>query len=210
LMPLLSYRYETSAVGGFSAAMDLTARSVEDLKKIEARLRKGANIRFEVKKRVPIVKGARVTLSKPYSAETKVSADDFRALIESDRREERIFVRINYAEVPPVNDFFVRVFINLPSANAQTPTDSIHFAGSFAFFDGQTGGGGGHPPKMDFLVGVDETLQNLNRHERLKADTPLSVQLVAVPATKQFIRADTGLIVKEVEFIVSPVVVTPK
>ena len=38
-MPLLFYRYETSAVGGFGAAMNLTALNTAELKKIETRLR---------------------------------------------------------------------------------------------------------------------------------------------------------------------------
>ena len=203
LMPLLFYRYETSAVGGFGAAMNLTALNTAELKKIETRLRKGANIRFEIKKRVPIVKGARLTISRPYSAETRVSADDFNALIESDRTTERIFVRINYAQLPPVNDFFVRVFINQPNANARTRTDNVHYAGSFAFFGTHSHGHG----KTDFLVNVTETLRNLKRRDQLKAGAPLSVQLVAVPATEQFIRPDTELTLEEVEFIVSPVIV---
>src|SRR5262245_3080864 len=169
LMPLLSYRYETSAVGGFSAAEQLTARSSEDLKKIEARLRSGANIRFDIKKRVAIAKGAKITVSKPYSAETQISADDFKTLIESDQTAERIFVKINYAQLPPVNDFFVRVFINLPNANAQTPTDDIHYAGSFAFFGTHTPDQHDHHGKTDFLVNVTETLQNLRRRDQLRS-----------------------------------------
>jgi tyrosinase len=207
LMPFLSYRYETSAVGGFSAAAELTARSSEDLKKIEERLRKGADIRFDIKKRVPIAKGAKVIVSRPYSSETQVSADDFKTLIESDQRAERIFVRINYAQLPPVSDFFVRVFINLPNANAQTPTDDIHYAGSFAFFGAHTADHSDRHGKTDFLVNVTETLQNLRRRDQLSSGAPISVQLVAVPAKDQFTRADTELTLEEIEFIISPVIV---
>ena len=177
LMPLLFYRYETSAVGGFGAAMNLTALNTAELKKIETRLRKGANIRFEIKKRVPIMKGARLTISRPYSAETRVSADDFNALIESDRTTERIFVRINYAQLPPVNDFFVRVFIDQPNANARTRTDNVHYAGSFAFFGTHSHGHG----KTDFLVNVTETLRNLKRRDQLKSGAPLSVSWSRYP-----------------------------
>lgn len=173
-------------------------------------MRKGAYIRFDIKKRVPIVKGTKLTISKPYSAETRVSADDFRALIDSDRRAERIFVRINYAQLPPVNDFFVRVFINRPSADARTPTDDVHYAGSFAFFGTHSGGHGDRHDKTDFLVNVTDTLRNLERREQLRVDAPISVQLVAVPATNQFVRADTVLTLEEIEFIVSPVIVRPK
>jgi tyrosinase len=210
LTPLLSYRYETSAVGGFAAAVALTQRSPNELKEIEMRLKKGADIRFEIKKRVPIVKGTKLTISEPYSAESRVPADDFSVLIESDRREERIFVRVNYVELPPVNDFFVRVFINLPNANARTPTEDVHYAGSFAFFGTHTGAHGDHHGKTDFLVNVTDTLQNLKRQGQLRLGAPLTVQLVAVPVTAQFVRPDTVLTLEEIEFIVSPVIVRPK
>ncbi len=133
LMPLLSYRYESSAVGSFGAVMDLTALSAQDVKKIETRLKKGADIRFEVKKRIPIVKTIAISIARPFSAQTRVAAADFAALLDTDRREERVFVTINYAQLPLANDFFVRVFINLPAANAQTPTDDIHYAAALHF-----------------------------------------------------------------------------
>jgi tyrosinase len=131
------------------------------------------------------------------------SSADFNALIESDRSTERIFVRVNFAQLPPANDFFVRVFLNLPDANAQTPTDDAHYAGSFAFFGTDTAGHG----KMDFLVSVSETLQNLTRQAQLAAGAPLSVQLVAVPANQEFSSAGTELTLEQVEFIVTPVIV---
>jgi tyrosinase len=136
-----------------------------------------------------------------------VSADDFKTLIESDQRAERIFVRINYAQLPPVSDFFVRVFINLPNANAQTPTDDIHYAGSFAFFGTHTADHGDRHGKTDFLVNVTETLQNLRRRDQLSSGAPLSVQLVATPAKDQFTRADAELTLEEIEFIITPVIV---
>jgi tyrosinase len=213
LMPFLSYRYESSAVGGFAAAMDLTARSEAELKKIEKRLKQGADIRFDIKKRVPIAKGTTLTIAKPYSVQTRVSAEDFNALIESDQREERVFINVNYVRLPPVNDFYVRVFINLPDASVQTRTDDTHYAGSFAFFGVHTDDHrdhGEHHGKTDFLVNITETLKKLKRLNKLSVDAPLSVQLVAVPTTKQFIRPDMELALEEIEFIVSPVIVRSK
>ncbi len=57
---------------------------------------------------------------------------------------------------------------------------------------------------------MTDTLQELKRSGELRADEPLGVQLVAVPVTKQFIRPDMQLMLKDVDFIVSPVVVRPK
>lgn len=210
LMPLLSYRYETSAIGGFSAARDLTTASAEELNKLETRLRQGADIRLEVKKRVPIVKGTRLAIAKPFSVETRVSAEDFAALIEADQRNEMIFVSISHAQLPPVNDFFVRVFINLPTANAQTPTDDIHYAGSFAFFGTHTGDQRARHEKTDFLVNVTDTLRKLKGQGKLRTGEPLGVQLVVVPATKAFIRPDAGLVIEEIDLIATPVIVRSK
>lgn len=210
LMPFLSYRYETSAIGDFTAGADLASRSSEDLKKVEERLRKGADIRFDIKRRVSIAGGAKLIISKPYSAVTQVSSDDFRSLIESDRQNEKIFVRINYANLPQVNDFFVRVFINRPDAGPQTPTDDDHYAGSFAFFGTHSADHGDHAGKTDFLVNITGTLQNLRRRDLMRPDGPLSIQLVAVPAGDQFVRAEAELTLEGIEFIITPVIVSRK
>ncbi len=210
LMPLLSYRYESSAVGRFAAAADLSVRSAADLKKLEKRLKEGADVRFDVRKRVSVVKGTKLSIAKPFSVQTRVTAVEFGALLDADRRQERVFISINYAQLPPTNDFFVRVFINLPGANGQTPTDDIHYAGSFAFFGTHDSRHGDHHPKTGFLVNVTETLQTLKGTGQLRVGEQLSVQLVAVPATKVFIRPDTELTLEQIDFIVSPVTVRSK
>lgn len=68
LMPLLSYRYESSAVGSFGAAPELAALNAQDLKKIETRIRKGAEVRSDIRKRIPMAKGATLSVSQPFSA----------------------------------------------------------------------------------------------------------------------------------------------
>jgi len=205
LMPLLSYRYESSAVGNFGAALDMTALSAQDLEKIEARIKKGAEIRFEIKKRISIAKGTALSLARPFSSKTRVAPADFSALLESDAHKERILVSINYAQLPTDNDFFVRVFINLPDANAQTSTDDVHYGGSFAFFGTSTDGHGEHHHKTDFLVDVTSSLQRLKRNGHLRANDALSVQLVAVPVTQRFIRPNMQLMLKDIDFLISPV-----
>jgi tyrosinase len=173
------------------------------MKKLEKRVKEGADIRFEIKKRLPIAGGTRLSLEKPFSATARVAADDLAALMETDQRDERVFVHIDYAELPAVNDFFVRVFVNLPAANAQTPTDDMHYAGSFAFF----GTHDGSPGKTDFLVHVTDTLQKLRGQGALRGGEPLEVQLVAVPATDAFIRPETELILEGIELLVTPVII---
>ena len=210
LMPFLSYRYESSAVGSFGAPFDLTALSVRDLEKIEAHIRKGADVRFDIKRRIPIAKGTMLSVGQPFSAQTRVTPADFSALLDADVRQERVFVSISYAELPANNDFFVRVFINLPGANAQTPTNDPHYAGSFAFFGTHAGDHAGHPHKTDFLVNVTDTLQGLKRSGAMLGSDPLAVQLVAVPATRQFVRPEMQLMLKDIDLLVSPVSVRSK
>jgi tyrosinase len=163
-------------------------------------------VRFEVKKRVLIAERTTVSLARPFSKETQVAPQDFSALITGDRAREKVFVSIDYAQMPPANDFFVRVFLNLPTARPETSTDDPHYAGSFAFFGTADGG---HAGKTDFLVNVTETLQRLTRSGEAAAGRPLSVQLVAVPATATaaLLKPEAELVLEKVELIVSPVLV---
>ena len=158
IMPLLSYQYESSAIGSSPAQAALAAA---DFKKLEKRVREGADMRFEIKRRVRIADQARITLARPASLQAPVTPGDFSALVESDRAKERVFASIEWAQMPPTNDFFVRVFVNLPDASINTPTEHPHFAGSFAFFGTQTQGQHGHHGKTDFLVNVTDTLKRI-------------------------------------------------
>ena len=197
IMPLLSYQYESSAIGSLPAKAEVAAA---DFKKLEKRVREGADMRFDVKSRVRIAERARLTLARPLSMETRMTTGDFSAIVESDSARERVFASIDWAQLPPTNDFLVRVFINLPGANANTPTSHPHFAGSFAFF-GTAGAHGGHHGKTDFLVNVTETLK------RIPNTGGISMQLVAVPVTGQFVRPDAELVLEKLDLIVSPVLV---
>jgi tyrosinase len=72
LMPLLSYQYESSAIGSLAAKAQLAAA---EFKELEKRLRKGAAVRFEVKKRLRLAERAGVTLGRPFSIEAPVSPE---------------------------------------------------------------------------------------------------------------------------------------
>lgn len=202
LMPLFSYRYESSAIASLPAA----AVAAEDFEELQRRLREGADVQFDVQSRVRIAEQAAVRLSTPFSKEIQVSAGEFASLVESDRAAERVFVSVDWAQLPPTNDFFVRVFINLPPANARTPTDDTHYAGSFAFFGTHAEGRAGHG-KTDFLVNATDTLRRLRESGQAAAGSPLSVQLVAVPVGDQFARPDTELVLNNLDLIVTPVLV---
>ena len=183
LMPLLSYRYESSAIGSNPAKVEFKAKA--DFEKVKARLERGADIRFVVKQRTRIAERASVSSRRPLLLRAPLSASNFASILEDRNAAERVFVTVEHAEVPQPTELFVRVFVNLPGANAQTPSTDPHFAGSFAFFgnpavghDGHAAGAGETPR---FMVDVTPTLQRLRQSGGMAADAPLTVQLVPTP-----------------------------
>jgi len=211
--PLLSYRYESSAIGNSPATAELTTKSA--FQKVEQRVRAGANIRFEVKQRVRLADKTAVSIAKPFSKETRLAPQDFAAIVNSDTARERIFANIAFAAVPPQSDFSVRVFVNLPSASSSTSTEDPHFAGSFAFF-GTHGAGaapqaavGGHQHQPTFLVNLTNTIQRLRSSGQLNEGTPISLQLVPVPFAGKFEHEETQLELNGIEIITTPVIINP-
>jgi hypothetical protein len=86
-------------------------------------------MRFEIKKRI------RIAANRDQHCATFLQGDqgvrrELSALVETDTAKERVFATIDYVQLPSTNDFFVRVFVNLPSADAQTPTEDPHYAGA--------------------------------------------------------------------------------
>ncbi|MGS0999061.1 tyrosinase family protein [Rhodanobacter sp. UC4451_H18] len=210
LLPLLSYRYESSRVGDFATPLDMLRLSAQQAKLIEARIRKGAPVRFDIRRRVPIAANVTLRLDRPVSRQARLTTADLAALLESDARRERVFLNVDYAQQPQANDFFVRVFINLPDANAQTPTSDIHYAGSYAFFGTQatsddSGDHTSHHHKTDFIIDVTQTLKRLHRNGVVRTDQPLAVQIVAVPAEGKFRQPAMPLMLKNVGFLIAPV-----
>ena len=206
ILPLLSYQYEGSAIGSSPAT-----KAIKDFKKVEARLKAGANIRFEVKQRVRLADKAALSIARPMTRETRLSTQDFSSIINSDASKDRVFVSIGFAHLPPSSDFAVRVFINMPNANADTPTTDPHYGGSFGFFGTtEPADRPGHKHQPDFLVNITNTLQKLKRGGQLKDGTPISVQLVPVAFDGTFEKADTQLMLEKIEIITTPVIVNPQ
>lgn len=206
IMPLLSYQYESSAIG--SSPAKAAIKTKREFQQLETRIRAGANIRFDIKQRIRVMDRAAISIAKPMSKETRLSASDFSAIINSDAVQERVFVSIDFAQLPPTSDFSVRVFINLPNANSSTPTDDPHYAGSFAFFGtSQPGTAGEHKHQPQFLVNITNTLQKLKRGQELKEGSPIAVQLVAVPFAEKLEREDTQLLLEKIDIITTPVIV---
>jgi tyrosinase len=212
IMPLLSYQYESSAIGSHPAVGTITTKSA--FQRIEKRVREGANVRFEIKQRLHLADRLATSIAKPVSVETKLSAADFSRIIESNAASERIFATIQFAQLPATSDFSVRVFVNLPGANRNTPNTDPHYAGSFAFFGTSTVASAPasehaqHRHQPQFLVDLTATVQRLRQRQELKADAPISIQLVPTPFADQFEREDTELMLTNLDVIVTPVVVS--
>lgn len=208
LMPLLSYQYESSAIGSNAATPAITSKAVYQT--TEKRLREGANVRFEITQRVRLAQRASVSIARPFSVETRLTSQDFSRIINADTAGERVFASIEYAQLPASSDFSVRVFVNLPNANPSTPTTDPHYAGSFGFFGTLTPvAAGGHQHQPKFLVNLTNAIQRLKRNQELRDTDPLSVQLVAVPFEGAFEKADTELALEGVDIVTTPVIVNP-
>jgi tyrosinase len=208
LMPLLSYRYECSAIGRFGCPLDITSLSATEFKKLESRIKAGASVSFDIKKRVSISRSQRLVTGRPSQLRSNVTTEEFATLVDAEAANDRVFLSIEYAKLPPRNDFFVRVFINLPEADSRTSTQSDHYAGSFSFFGTETGNPSRHHEHHPaFLINVTDTLKKLRRLGKLRSGEPISLQLIALPEGRQATPPDTELHLVELAFIVSPITI---
>jgi tyrosinase len=206
IMPLFSYRYESSAIGSSPATPAITTKA--EFQRLEKRIREGAPIRFDVQRRFRVADKAVISIARPTSMVAKLTPSELAGIIDSDAAKERVFATVAFAKLPPASDFAVRVFVNLPGASRDTSLEDPHFAGSFAFFGAEPEGGEGrgHAHHPTFLVNVTNTLRKLKRAGQLKADDPISVKLVAVPFAETFQREDTELLLEGIDLIVTPVI----
>ena len=208
IMPLLSYQYESSAIGSHAAALVLKTKKA--FQKVEKRIRAGADIHFDIKQRVAIADTAIINIERPFTRETQITPGELSGLINNDMAREKIFVSIEYASLPSSSDFYVRVFINMPGASSGTPASDPHFAGTFAFFGTDMPGMNEHKHQPRFLVNITSTLQKLKDRGELKDGNPVSVQLVAVPFEGKFEKPNTNIQLNKIELIVTPVIINAK
>ncbi len=203
LMPILSYRYESSAIGSNDAVAE---KSAAEFKNLEERVRKGADVKFEIKKRYHFIDTAIVSLTKPFVVRTAVPVSEISQLINTDRARETVFASIEYASLPPTSDFFVRVFVNAPNADRNTSTEDVHYAGSFAFFGTETPGHGSHAAHQPrFLVNVTPTIERLRNSGELQDGTEITLNLVAVPNDETVAMQDAVLRLNKIELLITPV-----
>lgn len=212
IMPLISYQYECSQIGRFGCPLDITALSQVELQRIVKRVEKGIDVRFEVKKRLPISRGRKLLANKPELMSSEITASDFAQIVDVDRAKDRVFLKISYAKFPKFNDFYVRAFINLPGATKNTSIDSDHYAGSFSFFgtQGQAIHHAQHSHTPSFLINVTDTFKTLKRKGKIKRGDPLSVNLIVLPEGEEMRKSNLELELQQIEFIVSPLLIRQK
>jgi tyrosinase len=123
-------------------------------------------VKFDIKRRYLISERSSLRVGRPFSKETRLAPADVASIINSKKEEERIFASVQFAQLPPTSDFFVRVFLNMPAATGATPIEDPHFAGTFAFF-GTHVEGAHHEHQPRFLVNITDTLQRLRQRGEL-------------------------------------------
>ncbi|MDM0109059.1 tyrosinase family protein [Variovorax sp. J22R24] len=205
LMPLLSYQYEPSAIGTHAVAAEV--RAAEDFAQLRRRVEAGAPVQLDIRQRFLIAETVQTPIGRPYSSPPVTQASALTGLLTERDPASNLFLNVEYARFPEANDFFVRVFVNLPGANAATPTTDVHYAGSLSFF-GSPGGRHEQMHATKHLVNVTQTLRALMQRGELREGSPVTVQLVAVPADAQFRRPDLVLQLNRIELLATPIRVT--
>ncbi|NJK42546.1 MAG: hypothetical protein HC937_02215 [Aquincola sp.] len=131
LMPLLSYRYESSAVGTHPAVLEIAR--LREFREVERRIRAGADYRFSIGTRARIADKAAISIARPVQRETTLSTADFARIVTGDRAREKVFASIGFAQLPASSDFAVRVFVQLPTADRTTSIVIHTTPAAFAF-----------------------------------------------------------------------------
>jgi tyrosinase len=207
LLPLLSYQYESSAIGSHPAA--LKAISADEFSTLRRRIEAGAPVKFDVRQRYLVAEAASFPIGKPFRSRPVTQVSNLTGMLTQLDPDTNAFLSVDFARFPEATDIFVRVFINLADANATTPTDDPHYAGSLAFF-GTPGGQHEQMHAAHHLVNVTPTLRALMRRGEMSDLAKVNIQLVAVPANGQFRRPELVLELSKVELLVTPVIVHAK
>jgi tyrosinase len=193
LMPILSYQFEPCAPNAVATTKDKAT--------LEKFLREGAPHKLDFTRRFELRQSLDLSVGKAAAARLKVEPEALRRVLDTNGREKAV-VTIDEVQVPPKQDVFVRVFINKPDANAATPIEDPHYAGSFAFFCCQeqphdptgppkppttpspvTGAPSPSQQKLRYLVDATATVRKLSQAGSLPPDVDIS--LVVVPVEEQ-------------------------
>jgi len=201
LMPLLSYQYETG-IAGTPAPLIRAARTRNEYERMQEIVKKGANVTLQVKQRFPLQRGLDVSVQKPASAVISVNTQDFSQVFSSSAADRALLI-VKQLTQPPRSDVFLRVFVDKPDADAKTPREDPHYAGSFYFFvhGGDTAGMNMEAVRNDLIVDITPALKQLgSMNGNLNS---ITVSLVAVPANEGT-SPDTSFSAGGLEIVISP------
>ncbi|MBI3563374.1 MAG: tyrosinase family protein [Gammaproteobacteria bacterium] len=179
LMPLLSYQYDNVVLG--SCGVNFKAQAMADTAELRKFLQDGAAVKFEFHRQVELARAVEVQANTASQHSLQVESNLLQPII-TPHAPDRLFLTIDQVNLPKENDFFARVFINKPDANATTPITDPHYAGSFAFFGGDHAEHTQAGTYPSYLVDITSTLRKLIPAGQLTTMTKMDVQIVLVPA----------------------------
>jgi tyrosinase len=182
--PVLAYQYDDYALG--SNMRMATIRDTEALKKLAQR---GAPAGIEFRSQFET--GARLTVRSGERASSTVRVDRtaFAPAFEG-RRGVRVLLELADVSIPASGDFFVRVFLDKPEADARTPIDDPHYVGSFAFFGGDHAGHHAESSRPSYFVDATNAVRRLSVEGGFAPGDQFQVQLVAVPVRPGTVQRD--------------------
>lgn len=191
LAPLLSYRFDTDSFT--SCIRDLRPHVIADREALSRFLREGGQV--ELRRVDTVASSGAFEVPVGRAATARLSVKNVPNLAAVTRQgPQRLLLRVVPAEQPATGDFFVRVFVGMPEAGPDTPTDGPRYAGSFAFFNDPAAlghhGHGGTAANAAFVVDVGAAIERLRASGAALPET-LDVQLVAVPMPGAPARART-------------------
>lgn len=93
--------------------------------------------------------------------------------------EEGPVVRLSIERVKAPGGASIRVFVNYPTATADTPTSDFHYVGSLTSFEDTPPGS----PGDDYLLDAGRALKRLKKGDRLLPGDNVAVTLVLAPET---------------------------
>jgi tyrosinase len=211
LLPLITYQYEESQIGTAAAGTSILLRSAREIELVKTRLQKGAAVRLVVKNQIPFSRGADLITGRAVSREIDITPTEFMKII-NEQASEKIILNVGFARFPNNNNFYVRVFVNMPQATAQTSIDEIYYAGSFAFFgtNAQVDNKNmHHVHKPLYMIDLTTAIQKIKQAGMLNEKEKLTIQFVTVPIEEGRVIKEDTLTLEKLDLFVSDATVIP-
>lgn len=170
LAPLLTYRYEDPKGCG------LTFNRLDE-KALKALLEEGARQRIDVVEQMEpigtdVIIGGTSRVQAKLAIPPKLSDKAFEQVMDN-----RLVLRLDDVSLSSdEEDYFVRVFLNLPDGEEPTP-ESPHYAGAFAFFVDKAHN---HGP-VNYAVDLSNTIERLRNQKRGEIGSAANVSFQIVP-----------------------------